>query len=38
LLLIDLKGYNLNVFNRTASKAEDLVKSGAKFMEPKELA
>lgn len=26
------------MFNRTASKADDLVASGAKFMNPKELA
>lgn len=26
------KGYSLNVFNRTASKADDLVAAGAKFM------
>lgn len=32
------KGYSLNVFNRTASKADDLVAAGAKFMSAKEVA
>jgi len=32
------KGYNLVVYNRTASKADDLVAAGAKFMSPKEIA
>ena len=32
------KGHNLMVFNRTASKADDLVKVGATFMQPAEIA
>jgi 3-hydroxyisobutyrate dehydrogenase len=28
------KGYILSVYNRTASKADDLVKSGATFLDP----
>jgi len=31
-------GYNLNIFNRTKSKAEDLLNQGAKWLEPAELA
>jgi 3-hydroxyisobutyrate dehydrogenase len=31
-------GYTLNVFNRTKEKADDLVKEGAHWMEPEELA
>jgi 3-hydroxyisobutyrate dehydrogenase len=31
-------GYTLSVYNRTASKADELVKNGAKFVEPIELA
>lgn len=31
-------GYQLNVFNRTASKADDLVAKGATFMSPNEIA
>lgn len=31
-------GYSLNVFNRTASKADELVAAGAKFMSAKEVA
>jgi 3-hydroxyisobutyrate dehydrogenase len=31
-------GYSLNVFNRTKSKADDLLNSGAKWLEPAELA
>ena len=32
------KGYDLSVFNRTESKAEGLLKIGAKWMQPKEIA
>ena len=32
------KGHNLMVYNRTASKADDLVKVGAEFMQPAEIA
>lgn len=32
------KGHTLMVFNRTASKADDLVQAGAQFMEPVEIA
>lgn len=32
------KGHTLGVFNRTASKADDLVKEGATFKTPQELA
>ena len=31
-------GYNLNIYNRTASKTDDLIKQGAKFLQPKEIA
>lgn len=31
-------GYPLNVYNRTKAKADDLLKEGAKWMEPEELA
>ena len=31
-------GYQLAVYNRTASKADDLVSAGAKWMSPKEIA
>ena len=31
-------GYTLQVFNRTASKADDLVKDGATFSTPQEIA
>jgi 3-hydroxyisobutyrate dehydrogenase len=31
-------GYTLNVFNRTKEKTDDLVKEGAHWMEPQELA
>lgn len=31
-------GYQLNVYNRTASKADELVSKGAKFLQPEELA
>ena len=31
------KGYSLNVFNRTASKADGLLEMGAKWLEPSEL-
>lgn len=31
------KGYSLNVFNRTASKAQALLDAGAKWLEPVEL-
>ena len=31
-------GYNLNIYNRTASKTDELVKQGAKFLSPKEIA
>jgi 3-hydroxyisobutyrate dehydrogenase len=31
-------GYTLSVYNRTASKADELVKNGAKFMQPSEIA
>ena len=31
-------GYNLNIFNRTKSKGEDLLNQGAKWREPAELA
>lgn len=31
-------GYKLNVFNRTASKSDELVQNGATFLSPKELA
>ena len=31
------KGYALNVFNRTASKAQGLLELGAKWQEPSEL-
>jgi 3-hydroxyisobutyrate dehydrogenase len=31
-------GYSLNVFNRTASKTDELVANGAKFLAPKDLA
>jgi len=27
-------GYNLNVYNRAPSKADELIKQGAKFMQP----
>ena len=32
------QGHKLSVFNRTASKADDLVKAGATFKSPAELA
>ena len=32
------KGHKLLVYNRTASKADDLVAAGAEFMEPEEIA
>ena len=32
------KGYSLMVFNRTASKADDLVAAGAQFKTPREIA
>jgi 3-hydroxyisobutyrate dehydrogenase len=32
------KGYKLNVFNRTESKASDLLELGATFMTPNEIA
>ena len=32
------KGHSLMVFNRTASKADELVSAGATFMSPKEIA
>ena len=32
------QGHKLMVFNRTASKADDLVKAGAEFMAPQEIA
>lgn len=31
-------GYKLSVYTRTPSKAEELIQSGAEFLEPKELA
>eukprot|EP00347_Sterkiella_histriomuscorum_P010210 403377178 len=31
-------GYNLSIYTRTASKADDLIQNGAQFKEPKELA
>ena len=31
-------GYPINVYNRTKSKAEALIKSGAQWMEPKDIA
>ena len=31
-------GHQLMVYNRTASKADDLVQAGAQFMEPVEIA
>lgn len=31
-------GYTLNVFNRTRAKADDLLKEGATWLEPAELA
>lgn len=31
-------GFNLNLFTRTASKAEDLIKQGAQFLPPEEVA
>ena len=32
------KGHNMMVYNRTASKAENLVQAGARFMQPSEIA
>ena len=32
------KGYDLSIFNRTASKASELIDMGAKFLEPIEIA
>lgn len=32
------KGHSLMVFNRTASKADELVSAGAQFMQPIEIA
>ena len=32
------KGHSLSVFNRTASKADDLVSAGASFKSAKEVA
>lgn len=31
-------GYRINVYNRTASKADELVSKGANFLKPEELA
>lgn len=31
-------GYQLNVFNRTANKTDELVSKGARFMNPQEIA
>ena len=32
------KGYQVMVYNRTASKADNLVQMGAKFLSPQEIA
>ena len=32
------KGHSLMVFNRTASKADELVAAGAQFMQPRDIA
>lgn len=32
------KGHHLSVYNRTASKADELVAAGAKYMSPREIA
>ena len=37
-LHLQKKGYQLNVFNRTQSKADELISGGAKFMTPTEVA
>lgn len=31
-------GYKLSIYTRTASKAEDLIKIGAEFKDPKDIA